>query len=92
VMRILVEGAEGGRTMTVQYDLFDRRDRKTGFSSMARTTGFPATAAARLILSGRFTRKGICPPEFLGADEAVFRTVMDELAARNVIYRVKEFA
>ena len=57
---------------------------------MARTTGFPATAAARLVLSGRFTRKGICPPEFIGADETAFRAVMDELAARNVIYRSKE--
>ena len=90
VMRILVEGTEGGRTKTVQYDLFDRRDKTTGFSSMARTTGFPATAAARLVLSERFTRKGICPPEFLGADETVFRTVMEELAARSVVYRSKE--
>jgi len=92
VMRIVVEGSEGGRTKAVQYDLFDRRDLTTGFSSMARTTGFPATAAARLILSGRFGRKGICPPEFIGADEAAFRFVMDELAARKVIYSKKDIA
>jgi saccharopine dehydrogenase-like NADP-dependent oxidoreductase len=92
VMRIVVEGVERGLRKAVQYDLFDRRDRTTGFSSMARTTGFPATAAARLVLSGRLTRKGICPPEFLGADPAAFRAVMDELAARNVIYRVKDIA
>jgi lysine 6-dehydrogenase len=90
VMRILVEGTGGGRTKTVQYDLFDRRDKTTGFSSMARTTGFPATAAARLILSERFTREGICPPEFLGADETVFRAVMEELAARKIVYRSRE--
>jgi lysine 6-dehydrogenase len=87
VMRIVVEGREAGREKTVQYDLFDRRDRATGFSSMARTTGFPATAAARLVLSGRFSRRGICPPEFIGADEAAFRYVMAEMAARNVVYR-----
>ena len=92
VMRILVEGAERGRTKTVQYDLFDRRDKTTGFSSMARTTGFPATAAARLVLSERFTREGICPPESLGADPAVFQAVMEELAARKVVYRSKEIA
>jgi saccharopine dehydrogenase-like NADP-dependent oxidoreductase len=90
VMRIIVEGVEGGRAKGVQYDLFDRRDRATGFSSMARTTGFPATAAARLVLSGKYGRKGICPPEFIGADAAAFRFVMDELAARNVIYRSRE--
>jgi saccharopine dehydrogenase-like NADP-dependent oxidoreductase len=90
VMRIVVEGQAGGRTKRVQYDLFDRRDRSTGFSSMARTTGFPATAVARLILAGRFRRDGITPPEFIGSDESAFRAVMDDLAARQVIYRKTE--
>jgi len=90
VMRVLVEGTADGRPKRIQYDLFDRRDRATGFSSMARTTGFPATAVARLVLAGRFRRKGVMPPEFLGADEAVFRAVMDDLAARQVIYRQTE--
>jgi len=90
IMRIVVSGEAAGRPKWIEYDLFDRRDRLTGFSSMARTTGFPATAAARLILSGRFTRKGVCPPEFLGADEAVFRAIMEELAARKVVYRSRE--
>ena len=90
VMRIIVEGEEGGRAKHIQYDLFDRRDRATGFSSMARTTGFPAAAAARLVLDGKFGRKGVCPPELIGADEAAFRAVLDELAARNVIYHRQE--
>lgn len=62
VMRIVIRGEEKGRPREIGYDLFDRRDRTTGFSSMARTTGFPAAALARLILAGAFTRKGICPP------------------------------
>jgi saccharopine dehydrogenase-like NADP-dependent oxidoreductase len=90
IMRVLVEGTADGRPARIQYDLFDRRDRATGFSSMARTTGYPATAAARLILAGRFRRKGISPPEVLGADESVFRAVMADLAARQVIYRKTE--
>jgi lysine 6-dehydrogenase len=90
IMRIVINGESGGRPKWIAYDLFDRRDRQTGFSSMARTTGFPATAAARLVLSGRFSRKGISPPEFLGADEAAFRAVMEEMGARNVVYRSKE--
>jgi saccharopine dehydrogenase-like NADP-dependent oxidoreductase len=90
VMRIVVEGREGGGERRIQYDLFDRRDRMTGFSSMARTTGFPAAAAARLILTGRLGRKGIVPPELLGADEAAFHAVMDDLAARKVVYRMNE--
>ena len=90
VMRIIVEGDAGGRTKRIEYNLFDRRDPATGFSSMARTTGFPAAAAVRLVLTGRFGRKGVLPPEFIGADEAAFRAVMDDLAARHVIYHRKE--
>ena len=88
IMRIVVAGHEDGRPKRYAYDLFDRRDRSTGFSSMARTTGFPATAVARLILAGRFGRQGIVAPEHIGADEAAFRAVMADLAARNVVYRV----
>jgi lysine 6-dehydrogenase len=90
VMRIAVDGLENGRAKRYAYDLFDRRDRTTGFSSMARTTGFPATAVARLILAGKFGRKGVCPPEFIGADQALFRAVMDDLASKNIVYRRTE--
>jgi lysine 6-dehydrogenase len=90
VMRILIEGRDEGRPKRVQYDLFDRRDRATGFSSMARTTGFPAAAAARLVLSGAFVRKGVAPPELLGAEEPVFRAVLADLTARHVVYHVRE--
>ncbi len=90
IMRVIVEGRADGRPRRVQYDLFDRRDRKTGFSSMARTTGFPATAAARLVLAGRVGQKGVVPPEVLGGNEEAFRSVMADLAARNVIYRTTE--
>jgi lysine 6-dehydrogenase len=85
IMRIVIDGEEGGRSY--QYDLFDRKDRSTGFSSMARTTGFPATAAARLVLEGKFSRKGICPPEHIGAEEENFRFVMNHLRERRVVYR-----
>lgn len=88
IMRIVVEGREGDRPRRIQYDLFDRKDRATGFSSMARTTGFPAAAAARLVLDGRLPRKGICPPEFIGESQESFRFVMDYLERRNVRYGV----
>jgi len=87
-MRIIVEGEADGRRRACRYNLFDRRDRATGFSSMARTTGFPAAAAARLVLDGRLARKGVCPPEHIGADGESFRFVMDYLRERNVHYRV----
>lgn len=69
---------------TVTYRLYDTTDEKTGFSSMARTTGYTATAAARLILRGQFMRKGICPPEYVSTAAGCFDNVLSDLDARKV--------
>jgi len=80
----LMEAAVRMNDRTVTYLLYDTTDEETGFSSMARTTGFTATAAARLILRGRFTRKGICPPEYVSATPGCFDSVLSDLDARRV--------
>jgi lysine 6-dehydrogenase len=83
-MEITVRGQEGETPCEYVYRLLDRTDDRTGVSSMARTTGYTCTAAARLVLEGRFTRVGICPPEYVGADETCFEHVLADLAARGV--------
>ena len=88
IMRIIIKGKKDGQAVIYTYDMFDRRDSETGFSSMSRTTGFTACAAAELLLDGKYTKDGITPPEFLGKDETNFRFIMDYLAARNVIYKL----
>lgn len=88
VMKIIIAGREGEHEKTYTYNLFDRYDPASGTISMARTTGYTATAAANLVLSGSFSRKGICPPEYLGEEEANFQFVLSYLAERGVNYRV----
>lgn len=83
-MALTVRGQEDGVPREYVYRLLDRTDERTGTSSMARTTGYTCTAAARLVLEGRFTRRGICPPEYVGADESCFEHVLADLAARGV--------
>jgi lysine 6-dehydrogenase len=83
-MEITVHGQEGETPREYVYRLLDRTDERTGTSSMARTTGYTCAAAARLVLEGRFTRVGICPPEYVGADETCFERVLADLAARGV--------
>jgi len=89
VMRVIVGGVENGVAVTYTYDLLDRYDPQTKTSSMARTTGYTCTAAARLILEGAYTRKGISTPEFLGEEEAHFRFILDHLQSRHVEYRME---
>jgi saccharopine dehydrogenase-like NADP-dependent oxidoreductase len=62
IMRVVIEG-EGRK---VVYDVFDRRDKKTGLSSMARTTGFTCAAVARLFLEGKVSTSGVHAPEQIG--------------------------
>jgi saccharopine dehydrogenase-like NADP-dependent oxidoreductase len=83
-MEITVRGQADEAPREYIYRVLDRTDERTGTSSMARTTGYTCTAAARLVLEGRFSRMGICPPEYVGADAACFERVLADLAARGV--------
>jgi len=86
VMRVTIEGEEDGRPKTYTYHLYDEYDAPTGTSSMARTTGYTATAAAHLILEGLFTEKGVFPAERVGKHPACFDYMMEYLAVRGVVY------
>ncbi|HRY32309.1 MAG TPA: saccharopine dehydrogenase C-terminal domain-containing protein [Bacteroidales bacterium] len=90
VMHIRLEGMAGKENRVLTFDLYDRYDHETRVHSMARTTGYAATAAVRLLLSGRFSRKGISVPEFLASDEACVTFLLDELRKRGVVFRYRE--
>jgi lysine 6-dehydrogenase len=91
VMRIRVAGKKEGQTIEYIYDLYDEYDENEKLSSMARTTGFTATANAELILGGHFGGKGVFPLELIGIDEDCYKFVMDYLAERKVIFRKSEY-
>jgi saccharopine dehydrogenase-like NADP-dependent oxidoreductase len=86
VMRIAVSGTASGRPVTHQFDLLDRYDETTHTHSMARTTGYAATAAVRLLAAGLHRSPGIIPPELLGRDQSCVDFMLKSLAERNVIY------
>jgi lysine 6-dehydrogenase len=90
VMRITVKGQMDGKYKTIVYDLYDEFDEKTKIASMARTTGYTATAHAELILQGRFSGKGVFPLELIGMDADSYDFIMDYLEERNVIYQRSE--
>ena len=87
LMRVTVEGEEQGKRLRHVWDMYDEYDPKTGFSSMARTTGFTCAAAANLLLDGTFKDKGVHPPEHVGAVEACYTGMLAYLKQRGVHYR-----
>ena len=54
IMRILVKGKKDGKERNYQWDLVDHYDAENGIHSMARTTGYTATAAVRMLEAGLY--------------------------------------
>lgn len=86
IMRISLEGEEKGNKKRIVYDLYDVYDPIEKISSMARTTGFTATAAADMVLNNVFNEKGMFPPELVGKHPQCFNYIIDYLKERNINY------
>lgn len=91
IMQIKITGSENEKSVCYSYYLFDKYHEATKTSSMARTTGYTATAAANMFLAGLFSDKGIIPPEFIGKSKACYDFIIDYLKRREVyIYDSKQ--
>jgi len=88
VMRIDIQGIDKGKNLHYTYNLYDEYQPNTKTISMARTTGYTATAVANLVAEGRFARKGICPPEYVGEETDHFEFILEYLKQRGVVYQL----
>ena len=86
VMRVRIKGINSfGVKEEITYYLYDEFDVETGISSMSRTTGYTATAAANMLLDTVFDEKGVFPPELVGRREVCFNYIMKYLNDRGVV-------
>lgn len=90
VLRIIIDGIKDGKTIQYTYEMLDRYNEETQTSSMARTTGYTCNAAANLILTGKFKRIGISPPEYIGFESRGLEEIMAYLEKRKISFSVKE--
>ncbi len=58
LVRVWAKAVRNGTTRTVGYQVEDIHDGR--FSALARTTAFPATALAHLVVTGEVTTRGAC--------------------------------
>jgi len=89
VMRIIVEGMKGGQNLRYLFELYDRFDEKTGVHSMARTTGYTATMALRMLVDNLFHEKGIIAPEQIGRNSKCVNYMLRGLKQRGITYSQK---
>jgi len=87
VMQIRVCGTKDGKTQTHIFDLYDEQSPETGIHSMARTTGYTATVALRLLDAGLFNQVGVSAPEALAYSKANVDFMLNGLKARGVHYK-----
>ncbi len=87
VMRVTLTGENArGRKEEIVYNLYDEYCKDTNTSSMARTTGYTAAAAANMFIDGLFSEKGIFPPESVGKYESCFNYILKYLEERDIHY------
>lgn len=90
VMKVTVTGDDNGVKKQITYHLHDEYNKETNTSSMARTTGYTATAAVNVLLTNLFNKKGVFPPELVGKHENCFNFFISYLKERGVNYLKEE--
>jgi saccharopine dehydrogenase-like NADP-dependent oxidoreductase len=83
-LRIEVRGVKDNKRTTCLYDLLDFYDEGRGVTAMARTTAYPASIVAQLILKKALKEKGVVPPEKIGMDSKLFRLFSKGLKSHGI--------
>ena len=77
--RVDVTGIKNGKRKRELYQIIDKKDLDTGFTSMTRSVGFVVSLGSQMILNGIIDHKGILSPVNLP-----YSKVTNELAKRNI--------
>jgi len=83
LLRILVSGRKSGVPQTHIFEMVDYNDSVKKYTSMARTTSFPASIAAQMIVSGQVSARGVVFPERV-FNQDLFPVFMEGLRKRGV--------
>jgi saccharopine dehydrogenase-like NADP-dependent oxidoreductase len=90
IMQVNFRGTQNGRPKKISYDMFVTWDAETRMSSMSRSTGYSCTGAARCVLEGLYTRKGISPPSYIGSAPGCADRILSHLKSRKILFERTE--
>ncbi len=86
IMKVIVEGEAEGKKTSYSWDLYDQYNHDTHTHSMARTTGYTASSALRMIIKGLYRKPGVSAPEFIGKNKECVKFLLNSLKERGIIY------
>ncbi|RLG43290.1 MAG: saccharopine dehydrogenase [Thermoproteota archaeon] len=89
-LKVEVSGVKNGKKARYAYHLLDFYDEKSGVTAMARTTAYPTSITAQLMLKGMLKVKGVIPPEKMGMNDKFFSLFLNELKKRGISIEEKE--
>lgn len=84
LLRVVVSGKKSGESTTHVFEMVDYFDEEKNYTSMAKTTAFPASIAAQMIVSGEITQRGVVFPEELFIGE-LYEPFIESLKSRGVL-------
>jgi lysine 6-dehydrogenase len=84
LLRIVVEGKKSSKPTTHIFEMIDLYDSEKDYTSMGKTTSFPASIAAQMIASGKIAQRGSLFPEEIFQSE-LYQPLMDALKDRGVV-------
>jgi saccharopine dehydrogenase-like NADP-dependent oxidoreductase len=73
----------------IHYHLYDEFNDNTQFSSMARTTGYTATATINMLANDLWDKKGVHPPENVGKNKECINFLFKYLDSKNISIQKK---
>jgi lysine 6-dehydrogenase len=83
LVRVTASGIIGGRESTKNLDIIDRYDRKNNITAMMRTTAYPTSIIAQMIVDGRIKERGVMTPEMCVPGDVL----IEEMAKRGIVTR-----
>jgi lysine 6-dehydrogenase len=83
LLRITVSGKKDGEPVTHVFEMVDYFDTDKQYTSMGKTTSFPASIAAQMIMSGQISLRGVVFPENV-FDADLYDPFMEALGTRGV--------
>jgi lysine 6-dehydrogenase len=84
LMRVVVSGKKSGQPVTHVFEMVDYFDPEKQYTSMAKTTSFPASIAAQMIVEGKISQRGVFFPENVFQGD-LFDPFMEALKDKGVV-------
>jgi lysine 6-dehydrogenase len=83
LVRVTATGKVGKKMVTRNLDIIDKYDKKEKITAMMRTTAFPTSIIAQMIVDGRIPDRGVKTPEMCVSGDILIK----EMKARKIITR-----